>query len=65
MELVVAVDFGSTFTKMVAVDLAAERVVATSQANSSVDTDINVGFDLALRALQADSTVETAADLAP
>lgn len=54
MELVVAVDFGSTFTKMVAVDLAAERVVATSQANSSVDTDINVGFDLALRALRAE-----------
>jgi len=51
MQLTVAVDFGSTFTKLVAIDLAAERIVATAQARTTVDTDVTIGFDRALAEL--------------
>jgi len=51
VDLTVAVDFGSTFTKLVAVDLAAERIVATAQARTTVDTDVTIGFEKALAAL--------------
>ena len=51
MNLTVAVDFGSTFTKLVAIDLAAERIVATAQARTTVDTDVTLGFDAALAEL--------------
>ncbi|MGE0313829.1 MAG: methylaspartate mutase accessory protein GlmL [Lautropia sp.] len=51
MSLALLIDFGSTFTKLRAVDLAACRIVATSQAPSTVATDVNVGLDAASAAL--------------
>ncbi len=41
------IDFGSTFTKLRAVDLDACRVVASAQAPSTVDTDVNLGLEAA------------------
>jgi uncharacterized protein (TIGR01319 family) len=43
------IDFGSTFTKVVAVDLAKVEVVATARVPSTVDTDITLGLEEALR----------------
>src|SRR3990172_7765269 len=53
MEVVLLIDFGSTFTKVTAVDLAAEAVAATAQAPTTVATDIVVGLRDALGRLEA------------
>jgi uncharacterized protein (TIGR01319 family) len=45
------VDFGSTFTKVLAVDLDTHAVVGRAQHPSTVDTDVAVGLDRALEAL--------------
>jgi len=42
------IDFGSTFTKAVVVDLGEERVVSSSRAPSTVDTDVRHGLARAL-----------------
>ncbi|MBI2526631.1 MAG: glutamate mutase L [Candidatus Rokubacteria bacterium] len=52
MPAVFLIDFGSTFTKIVAVDPAAPRVLARVQAPSTVDTDVRVGLDAALGELR-------------
>lgn len=43
------IDFGSTFTKVVAVDLNKIEVVATARVPSTVDTDITLGLEKALK----------------
>ena len=43
------IDFGSTFTKVVAVDLTKIEVVATARVPSTVDTDITLGLEEALK----------------
>jgi uncharacterized protein (TIGR01319 family) len=43
------VDFGSTFTKVVAIDLSGVEVVATARVPSTVDTDITIGLEEALK----------------
>jgi uncharacterized protein (TIGR01319 family) len=43
------IDFGSTFTKVVAVDLNTVEVVATARVPSTVDTDITLGLEEALK----------------
>ena len=48
MSLILTVDFGSTYTKVVAFDLDREAVVGVSQAGSTVDTDVNIGLQQAL-----------------
>lgn len=45
------IDFGSTHTKVLAVDLDAERVVGRAQAVTTVDSDITIGLNRALDAL--------------
>ncbi|MDI6453381.1 methylaspartate mutase accessory protein GlmL [Peloplasma aerotolerans] len=45
------VDFGSTFTKLTAVDLDKEDIIATSKAITTVDTNIIDGYDKALKRL--------------
>jgi uncharacterized protein (TIGR01319 family) len=44
MSLALLIDFGSTFTKLLAVDLAAEEILAYAQSCTTVDTDIMVGL---------------------
>jgi len=48
MRYFLLVDFGSTFTKLTAVDLEKEDVISTSKAITTVDTDITEGYDKAL-----------------
>ena len=46
------VDFGSTFTKIVLADLAAEEVLGRVQTPSTVDTDITVGLERGLAEIE-------------
>lgn len=51
MKNVLLIDFGSTYTKVTAVDLAAERLMGTASSYTTVETDINEGLANALEAL--------------
>lgn len=51
MQTAILVDFGSTYTKVIGVDLTAARLLATAQAPSSVETDVTTGLHQALRRL--------------
>ncbi len=42
------IDFGSTFTKVIAMDLAAEEILAYSQSGTTVGSDIMIGLQRAL-----------------
>jgi len=46
------VDFGSTYTKVTAIDLDAEEVIGRAQSPTTVETDISIGFDKALAELK-------------
>jgi uncharacterized protein (TIGR01319 family) len=48
MSFALLIDFGSTFTKILAVDLAGEEILAYSQSPTTVETDIMVGLRRAL-----------------
>jgi uncharacterized protein (TIGR01319 family) len=47
------IDFGSTFTKVVAVDLDKVEVMASARLPSTVETDITVGLEAALKEISA------------
>src|SRR5512140_2935167 len=47
-KVAVLVDFGSTYTKVVAVDLDAPAILGTAQHPSTVDTDVTIGLERAL-----------------
>ncbi|MEO8080017.1 MAG: methylaspartate mutase accessory protein GlmL [Caldimonas sp.] len=51
MNFALLVDFGSTWTKVRAVDLDDARVVASAQGPSTVTTDITIGLEQALATL--------------
>ena len=51
------IDFGSTFTKVVAVDLTKEEVMATARVPSTVDTDITIGLEEALRKITEKASI--------
>jgi uncharacterized protein (TIGR01319 family) len=51
VSLALLIDFGSTWTKLRAIDLDERRLLATAQGPSTVDSDINVGLDAALARL--------------
>ena len=53
----VLIDFGSTFTKVVAVDLDKEEIVATARVPSTVETDITVGLGEALRKIEENTGI--------
>jgi uncharacterized protein (TIGR01319 family) len=55
--LAILIDFGSTFTKVVAVDLSSSEVIGRSQAPSTVLTDVREGLLQALIALHERYTV--------
>ncbi|TVP96149.1 MAG: MutL protein [Acholeplasmatales bacterium] len=52
MSVQLLVDFGSTYTKLTAVDIEAERLIGTSKAMTTVKTDVLEGFDRALEQLR-------------
>ncbi len=51
MSIHLLVDFGSTYTKVLAVDLAAEVIIGRAQAPTTVTTDIAIGLNQALEEL--------------
>jgi len=50
--MVLAVDFGSTYTKMAAFDLENERLVGVAKSATTVETDIMIGYENAMQALR-------------
>lgn len=52
MELALLIDFGSTYTKVTAVDVEASQVLVTARALSTVDTNILEGMDRALEQIK-------------
>ena len=53
MKPVLLIDFGSTYTKVTAVDVDAPRLLGTANSYTTVETDINNGLADALRKLEA------------
>ena len=51
MSLYLMIDFGSTFTKLTAVDTELEDIIGTSSHFTTVDTDITIGYNNALEKL--------------
>ena len=51
MSAALLIDFGSTWTKLRALDLESGTLLATTQGPSTVATDVNVGLDVALAKL--------------
>jgi len=51
------IDFGSTFTKVVAIDLSRIVVVAAARVPSTVDTDITLGLEEALTQISANTSI--------
>ena len=52
MRAVLLIDFGSTYTKLTAVDLESETLLATASAYTTVQTDINDGLEAGLAQLE-------------
>ena len=55
MKAVLLIDFGSTYTKVTAVDLDTETLLGTAAAYTTIETDINDGLEKA-RALLEEKT---------
>ena len=52
MKAVLLIDFGSTYTKITAVDVEKERILGTAQSFTTIETDINDGLNNALAILK-------------
>ena len=52
MKAVLLIDFGSTYTKLTAVDLDSETVLGTAQSFTTIQTDINDGLSNGLAILE-------------
>ncbi len=52
MNAALLIDFGSTYTKLRAIDLDQGLILATSQGPSTIDSDITIGMDIALENLR-------------
>ena len=53
MKPVLLIDFGSTYTKVTAVDVEAEEVLGTAQSFTTIETDIGDGLNKALALLES------------
>ena len=53
MRPILLIDFGSTYTKVTAVDVEAEEVLGTAQSFTTIETDISDGLNNALAILEA------------
>ena len=52
MKDVLLIDFGSTYTKLTAVDVESESLLGTAAAYTTVQTDINDGLREAMQRLE-------------
>ena len=53
MKNILLIDFGSTYTKLTAVDVEGERILGTAASFTTIQTDINDGLNNALNLLEA------------
>ncbi|MBR6825659.1 MAG: glutamate mutase L, partial [Oscillospiraceae bacterium] len=53
MKPILLIDFGSTYTKLTAVDVEGEAILGTASSYTTVQTDINEGLEAALRILES------------
>lgn len=51
MDAYLFIDFGSTFTKLTLVDIEKEEIIATDKAYTTVETDVTIGYENALKRL--------------
>nr|WP_307774954.1 methylaspartate mutase accessory protein GlmL [uncultured Cetobacterium sp.] len=51
MKCYLTIDFGSTYTKLTAIDIAGERILATAKDITTVEDDIMIGFNKAYEKL--------------
>lgn len=52
MSIYLTVDFGSTYTKLTAIDLEKEKVIGTSKSFTTITTDVREGYNKALAQLK-------------
>ena len=52
MKAVLLIDFGSTYTKVTAVDVESEEILGTAQSFTTIETDIMDGLDNAVKLLR-------------
>ena len=52
MKAVLLIDFGSTYTKVTAVDIEGEQLLGTAQSYTTIQTDVGDGLEDALRRLR-------------
>ena len=52
MKKVLLIDFGSTYTKITAVDIEKEEIIGTASSYTTVSTDINEGLNNAKSILE-------------
>lgn len=53
MDKILTIDFGSTNTKVTAIDVASEEVIATAVAYTTIETDVRVGLQNAMNDIHA------------
>ena len=53
MKVYLAIDFGSTYTKLTAIDMENEVILATAKDITTVEEDIMIGFNKAYEKLKA------------
>ena len=58
MKKILLTDFGSTYTKITLIDLDLEEVIATSQAFTTVDTNILIGYKKAFEDLDYQGDIQ-------
>lgn len=52
MKNILLIDFGSTYTKLTAVDVESEQILGTASSYTTVETDINDGLEAGLKLLE-------------
>lgn len=52
MKTVLLIDFGSTYTKLTAVDIDKEQILGTAASYTTIETDINDGLEAGLKLLR-------------
>lgn len=62
MKVYLTIDFGSTYTKLTAIDLGTEEILATSKAITTIEDDIMIGFNNAYVALEEQMSQKTDLD---
>ena len=53
----VLIDFGSTYTKVVAIDLRKVEIIASARVPSTVDTDITLGLEAGLKVISGKAKI--------